>query len=108
MITPEWGSEKNIGMEGKTTRQQMIDILSRDEMSAREISRALGIREKEVYEHLSHIARSAVAQGKKLIVQPFSCLSCGYVFEDRKRFNRPSRCPQCRGSHLQEARYRIN
>ncbi len=94
-------------MTGKTTRQQMIDILSKDEMNARELSKALGIREKEVFEHLSHIARSLAARGKKLNVQPYSCLGCGYVFQDRKRFNRPSRCPRCKDSRLQEATYRI-
>ena len=92
----------------KTIRQQIMILLCEEEMSAREISRATGIREKEVYEHLSHIARSAAGQGKKLIVGPFSCLSCGYVFQDRKRFNRPSRCPQCKGSHMEEPMYRIH
>jgi predicted Zn-ribbon and HTH transcriptional regulator len=94
-------------MKGKTTRQQMIDILSKEEMSAREVSKALGIREKEVYDHLSHIARSQAARGKKLNVQPYSCLGCGFVFQDRKRFTRPSRCPRCKESRLQEATYRI-
>lgn len=94
-------------MKEKTTRQDMIDILSKEEMSAREISQALGIREKEVYDHLSHIARSLIARGKKLNIQPYSCLGCGFVFQDRNRFNRPSRCPRCKGSRLQEAMYRI-
>jgi len=94
-------------MKGKTTRQQMIDILSKDEMSTKEVSKALGIREKEVCDHLSHIARSLIARGKKLTVEPYSCLNCGYVFQDRQRFNRPSRCPRCKESRLQEATYRI-
>ena len=92
----------------KTIRQRIMVLLCEEEMSAREISRATGIREKEVYEHLSHIARSAAGQGKKLIVGPFSCLSCGYIFQDRKRLNRPSRCPQCKGSHMEEPMYRIH
>jgi len=49
----------------KTTRQQMIVLLSESEMSARDISQAMRIREKEVYEHLPHIARSLEAQKKK-------------------------------------------
>jgi len=91
----------------QTIRQQIIALLSKKEMGARELSQALGIREKEVYEHLSHIARSAAAQGKKLIIQPFRCLGCGYVFEDRRRFTRPSRCPQCKRSRVQEATYLV-
>jgi predicted Zn-ribbon and HTH transcriptional regulator len=91
----------------QTIRQQIVVVLREEEMSPRELSKALGIREREVYEHLSHIARSLAAQGKKLDVQPYRCLGCGYVFQDRKRFTRPSRCPRCKMSHIQEATYRV-
>jgi len=62
----------------------MIVLLTEKEMSARELSQAIGIREKEVYEHLPHIARSVAVQKQKLIIQPAQCLGCGYVFKDRK------------------------
>ncbi|NIN00932.1 MAG: ArsR family transcriptional regulator [candidate division Zixibacteria bacterium] len=91
----------------QTIRKQMIVLLSKKEMSARELSQAVGIREKEVYEHLSHIARSVAAQGEKLNIRPSRCLVCGYVFQDRKRFTRPSRCPRCKRSHIQEPTYRV-
>lgn len=91
----------------KTIRQQIMDCLSEGAMSAIEISQDLGIREKEVYEHLPHIARSVVAQGKKLVILPSQCLNCGYVFEDRNRFTPPSRCPRCKGTHLQRPTYEI-
>ena len=94
-------------MKGQTIRQRIITLLSEQEMGARELSQVMGIREKEVYDHLSHITRSLAARGKKLNVQPYSCLGCGYVFQDRKRFTRPSRCPRCKESRLQEATYRI-
>ena len=91
----------------ETIRQQMIALLINRDMDARELSQTIGIRQKEVYEHLPHIALSVVRQGKKLIIQPVSCLACGYVFKDRKRFTRPSRCPRCKKSHLEEPKYRI-
>ena len=91
----------------KTIRQQMIELLDKKEMSAREISKTIGIREKEVYEHFSHIARSVTGQRKKLIIIPSECLECGFVFEKRKRFTRPSRCPHCKSEHLQNPAYRI-
>ncbi len=91
----------------KTIRQQMITCLIETDMSARDLSRALGIREKEVVVHLSHIGRTAAAQGKKLFLHPFHCLSCGYVFKDRKRFTRPGRCPHCKGTHLESPIFRI-
>ena len=91
-----------------TIRQQMILLLTENEMNARELSQAIGIREKEVYEHLPHIARSVAVQKKKLIIHPVRCLTCGYIFKDRKRFTRPGRCPSCRKSHLDEPKYRIS
>jgi len=91
----------------KTIRQRILDSLSEGPMSGLEISQALGIREKEVYDHLPHIAQSSMRQGKKLLIHPACCLSCGYSFKNRKRFTRPSRCPLCKGSHLQRPTYEI-
>jgi predicted Zn-ribbon and HTH transcriptional regulator len=91
----------------ETIRQQMILLLTEQELSARELSQSLGIREKEVYDHLPHIARSVAARKQKLIIQPAQCLGCGYVFKDRTRFTRPGRCPHCKKTHLDEPRYRI-
>ena len=90
-----------------TIRKQMIELLDNKEMSARDLSQALSIREKEVYTHLSHIARSVTAQKKKLMIIPAECLECGFVFEQRKRFTRPSRCPHCKSEHIQNPGYRI-
>jgi len=91
----------------KTIRQNMAALLSEDNMSARELSQTLGIRQKEVFDHISHISRSVKAQGKKLIILASRCLSCGYVFEDRKRFTPPGRCPYCKKSHLQDPTFKI-
>lgn len=92
----------------RTIRQDIMDLLSEQEMSAMDLSQALGIAEKEVYPHLTHIARSAQAQHKRLKVRPARCLACGYVFEDRKRLTPPGRCPRCKQSHLQRPTYRID
>jgi hypothetical protein len=91
----------------QTIRQKMFFLLNEKEMSAREISQTIGIREREVYDHLPHLALSATAQKRKLVVLPFSCMSCGYVFKQRKRFTRPSRCPRCRKSHLETPRLKL-
>jgi predicted Zn-ribbon and HTH transcriptional regulator len=91
----------------KTIRKEIILLLVNKEMNAREISSAVGIGEKEVYTHLSHIARSVKHQRKKLIIKPAECLGCGYVFEKRKRFTRPSRCPICKSEHIRDPMYRI-
>jgi predicted Zn-ribbon and HTH transcriptional regulator len=90
-----------------TIRQKIIELLINSEMDARELSHELGLQEKEVFTHLNHVARSIRAKKKKLIMLPSRCLQCGYVFEDRKRFTRPGRCPQCKRSHLLNPRFRI-
>ncbi len=91
-----------------TIRQQIIELLADEEMDARELSREVGIKEKEVYEHLAHIARSLAAKESKLAIRPSECLNCGYVFKDRRRFTRPGRCPRCRESHLTSPVYHIS
>ena len=90
-----------------TIRQQLICLLEKGEMNARELSRELKIREKEVYDHLYHIQRTLKTRAKTLHIDPFYCLVCGYIFEDRKRLTRPGRCPKCRQGHIEVAAYRI-
>jgi len=72
-----------------------------------DISKAVGIRERSVYEHLPHIAQTVAAQERTFVLHPSECLDCGYVFKKRERFTRPSRCPKCRGTHLQRPAYEV-
>lgn len=90
-----------------THRQQMMELLGSAPMSARDLSQAIGISEKDVIYHLGHLAQSVSARGKKLVILPFGCLSCGYVFKARKHYTRPGRCPRCRKSHLENPAFRI-
>ncbi|MBW2019254.1 MAG: transcriptional regulator [Deltaproteobacteria bacterium] len=91
----------------QTIRQQMITLLSKAMCSARDLSQMLGIQEKEVYGHLPHIARSVASQKQQLVIRPSRCLVCGYVFDNRKRFARPSRCPCCKKERIDEPRYQV-
>jgi hypothetical protein len=104
-LTPE--TQKDTWTTMPTIRQKIISLLSDEEMSAREISGEVSIPEKEVVEHLAHIARSVSSQDKKVMITPANCMACGYLFENRKRFTRPGRCPQCKKSHIQSPRFRI-
>ena len=91
----------------RTIRQQIIDLLGAEEATLRDISQGVGIPEKEAVDHLTHIERSVRRQGKKLLEIPCRCLSCGFVFEKRRRFTKPGRCPLCRNTHMQPARFHI-
>ena len=85
----------------------MISALQRKSMDQRELSQALGIREKEVAAHLPHIAKSAKAKKLNWQTQPAYCENCNYSFKDRKRLTPPSKCPRCRSSRIQGPWYRI-
>ena len=78
-----------------TIRQQIIEMLKEDELNAIDISQMVSVREKEVYEHLAHISRSLKAKSQKLLIDPYCCLSCGYVFNTdfHSRSNRQSNTP---------------
>jgi predicted Zn-ribbon and HTH transcriptional regulator len=91
----------------KTIRQQIMALLVGAEHSAAELAAAMQIKEKEVCEHLVHISRSLSAAGRKLEMQPGACRKCGYVFADRRRFARPSRCPRCKSTYIESPLFQI-
>ena len=91
----------------KTTRQLITELLKEKSCSAIELSREVRVKEKEIYEHLPHISKSAAAQGRKLYIDPSRCMKCGYVFKDRRRFTPPSRCPRCRDTYVTQPIFRI-
>ncbi|HIJ54675.1 MAG TPA: transcriptional regulator [Deltaproteobacteria bacterium] len=91
----------------QTARQRIIALLTDFEMSARELSQAIGIKEKEVVRHLVHVEKTVSPQKKKLVIRPFQCLDCEYLFKERKRYTRPGRCPRCRGTHVETPTFRI-
>jgi predicted Zn-ribbon and HTH transcriptional regulator len=91
-----------------TLRQQIIDLLCQQAMTALDISGAVRIPEKDVLRHLGHIRRTVVRQGGKLAVTPCTCRACGYTFTDRRRLTRPGRCPRCRESRIDHPVFRID
>lgn len=94
------------GME-QTVRQQIISFLSLAPASAKEISAALGISEREVYDHLGHIRKSLARGPQRFEVTPSRCLHCGFVFDRRQRLTKPGRCPGCQHPHISEPRFRV-
>lgn len=94
-----------------TARQKIIDILKGAALTARDISRAVGLKEKDVLEHLPHVAKT-VSAGKeaasaRFVVTPSECVSCGFVFKKRDRLKTPSRCPVCRSEEITEMKFGI-
>jgi len=95
-------------METLTNRQQIVLLLQRENLGAKDLSQAIGLPEKEIYEHLEHIAKTSRRQGLRLKLAPGPvCLACGYDFKKRRRLTPPGRCPKCRATHISEALYRL-
>jgi len=86
-----------------TTREKIIHCLEAAPMTARDLSKELRISEKDAYAHLPSIEKSIKHQGKQIKTIPCYCLSCGFVFKDRKSFKKPGKCPECRQSRIEAA-----
>jgi transcriptional regulator len=91
----------------ETVRQAVITLLSEGERSAKEISMAVGIAEKDVYTHLEHIRRSLQTTGGSLQVTPARCRTCHFVFAKRERLTPPGKCPVCRKEAIADPLFRI-
>lgn len=90
-------------MPALTSRRQIALLLQQEALGARDLSQALGLPEKEIYSHLTHIAKTARHQGLRLeAARPPVCLACGYTFRNRQRLTPPGRCPSCRGTHISD------
>jgi hypothetical protein len=90
-----------------TIRSALRAALLAGPLGAHELSARVGIAEKEVAEHLEHLARSLRPSGERLLVAPAQCLACGFLFKERTRLARPSRCPACRSQRLRPARFQV-
>ena len=91
-----------------TVRQHIMQLLAGQRYSARDLAYSLRVPERQVEEHLEHIARTVARdRSRKLIREPAACEQCGFVFRSRSRITRPSRCPVCRSERISAPRYQI-
>jgi len=92
----------------RTPRQRIKDLLFVTPLSARRIAEIIGMAERQVENHLEHIVKS-VAHDRtlKFMVDPPVCKDCEFIFRDRRRVTRPSRCPHCRSEAISEPRFNI-
>jgi hypothetical protein len=93
--------------KSETIRRQIMALLREGEITAGEISMAVGIREKDVYLHLEHIQQSCRHENEELCIRPAVCKGCGFVFRKRTRLTKPGKCPVCRGSSIEEPAFSL-
>ena len=89
-----------------TLRQLIMAEIEKGPMTARDLSKAIRISEKEVIAHMDHVVKS-LKPPKRLIIEPSVCHKCGYVFSNRRRFTSPGRCPECRHEGIQPPAFKI-
>src|SRR5574341_490038 len=91
-----------------TTRQRIMELLVGTLRTSRELAELVEVPEREIEEHLTHIVRSVARdQARRFMLDPSACQDCGFVFRDRTRLTRPSRCPRCRSEAISAPRYGI-
>ncbi len=90
-----------------TLRQEIIAELSEGPCSARDVSAAVGIPEKDVTGHLEHIRKTIAQSGRRLVIMPAECKKCGFVFSKREKLKRPGKCPLCKGESISEPHFVI-
>jgi transcriptional regulator len=89
-----------------TVRQAMKELLTEEPRSSLELSQLLSCSEKEVLDHLVHLAR-APGPGRRFHIIPARCRQCGFVFKKRDRLTRPSRCPLCHHQSISRPRFQL-
>ncbi len=89
-----------------TIRQRIMAELEKGPMTARDLSKAIRISEKEAIGHMEHVAKS-IQPPKRLVIEPPICNKCGFVFSHRQRFSSPSRCPECRHEGISPPVFKI-
>jgi hypothetical protein len=90
-----------------TVRQDLALALREGRATARDLSKAVGASEKDVLDHLVHLAKSLRSRGEELLITPAECLDCGFAFRQREKPARPSRCAQCHGTRLTLPEFQI-
>ena len=93
-------TDKATRARSQTVRQEILEHLRDTPATARELSSLIGIREKDIVEHLPHIHRSLHKKTARLVVDPAQCSSCGYTFSNRRSYATPGACPRCRSQRI--------
>jgi predicted Zn-ribbon and HTH transcriptional regulator len=107
MVRPPNESNGDARPETRTVRQSIAELLRSRELTAQEISKQASIPERDVAEHLRHIEHTLLQSGERLHVLSPHCVKCGFVFEQREKHGRPSRCPQCKSERLSKPRFSV-
>ena len=91
-----------------TIRQLIMQSITGTLYSSRQLAELVGVPERQVEDHLTHVAKSVARdRTRRFVLDPSRCRDCGFVFRERTRLTCPSRCPRCRSEAISPPRYGI-
>ena len=88
-----------------TRREQIIEILTKEETSAQQLENDFKVELFDILEDLKHIKYSI--RPRKLIQKPAQCKKCSFKFEEISKIKKPSKCPKCSSEWIMEPLFRI-
>ena len=92
----------------RTTRQRIVELLTGTRLSSHQLAQMLGIPERQVEDHLTHVVKTlARDKSRRFVLEPAACPDCDFVFRERTKLTRPGRCPRCRREQITAPRYGI-
>jgi len=93
----------------RTPRQRIMELLTGTRLATHQLAQMLAIPERQVEDHLFHVVKSITRdKTSRFVLEPSRCQDCDFVFCDRRRLTRPSRCPHCRSEGITAPRYGID
>jgi len=88
-----------------TRRQQIIQILQESKQTAQQLANYFQCKLKDVIEDLEHIEKTI--KPKKLKIIPAYCKSCNFIFKERSKISKPSKCPRCKSEWIEAQMFSI-
>ena len=88
-----------------TRREEIIEILTKEEKSAQQLANNFQVELFEILVDLKHIKYSI--KPRKLLQKPAQCKKCAFIFEERSKVKKPSKCPRCKSEWIMASLFRI-
>jgi transcriptional regulator len=82
-------------------RKDLIPLLLDNPLCLSEIARLYDVPLKDVADDMAHLRKTLKQSAYRLDVTPAECRRCDFVFSAEK-LSKPSKCPQCRSTWLEE------
>ena len=87
-------------------RKDLITLLLDNPQRLSGIARLYDVPLKDVADDIVHLRKTLKQSAYRLQVTPAECRRCSFVFSAEK-LSKPSKCPQCRSTWLEEPMVQI-